>query len=408
MSSVTLITNNSDIKLRVKNNLGLLRTSDSFTVLEFQNAIDTLQSIRPDVVLLYGDKNDILGILDVIGGMSDCLDISVILLLDALDTDFVLKVFDKGVSDYCLLSENSSDLVLRIFNAIKRTSMLKKIRQLKSQMNCFGIMDKSGSFYTNKEVVKSEFKKVALHSHSYMIIGHDELGKNLYSEKSMSEAIVKSVRSTDTVSILQGGKFSILLSGGVESAINVFQKIKSEGLSVKAGIAVVTEKDFENIEKRALSAFNSAILDNVDYRIYMSETAVSEEWVDCSEGGEKAFKLFKNIYKQKVDNVISPVFFRFQKSYEEKFEDVKISQFANVHESIFRISDSTHESRLTIAAPRYSRVFVVITHLGLDTPENSKIELSLNKITTGCISEIVESFIQNFLERKNNEFVERK
>ena len=74
--------------------------------------------------------------------------------------------------------------------------------------------------------IESELKKVALHSHSYMIIGHDELGKNLYSEKSMSEAIVKSVRSTDTVSILQGGKFSILLSGGVESAINVFQKIK--------------------------------------------------------------------------------------------------------------------------------------------------------------------------------------
>lgn len=399
MSSVILITCNDEIKVSVKNNLGLLRSSDSFTVIDFQNAVETLQSIRPDVILLNGEKDNILRVLVFIKTLPTCDDISILLLLDEPDTEFVLKVFDLGVNDYCLLSEHSSDLVLRIFNAIKRTDALKKIRQLKSQMSIFNIMDKSGTFYTNREVVKSEIQKISLQNYSYMVIGPDEYGKNLYSESAMSKAIAASVRATDPVSGLAGGKFSVLLCGGVEAAINVYQKIKAEGLSVKAGIAVVTERNFETVEKKAISAFNSALLDNVDYRIYMSEEVTSEEWCEANEDSEKTFKLFKNAFKQKVDNVISPVFFRIQKAYEEKYADVKISQFADEHESIFRISDNTHESRLTIAAPRYSKVFVAMTHLGLDSPENSKIELPLNKVTIRSISEVVENFIQNFLER---------
>ena len=399
MSSVILITCNDEIKVSVKNNLGLLRSSDSFTVIDFQNAVETLQSIRPDVILLNGEKDNILRVLDFIKTLPTCDDISILLLLDEPDTEFVLKVFDLGVNDYCLLSEHSSDLVLRIFNAIKRTDALKKIRQLKSQMSIFNIMDKSGTFYTNREVVKSEIQKISLQNYSYMVIGPDEYGKNLYSESAMSKAIAGSVRATDPVSGLSGGKFSVLLCGGVEAAINVYQKIKAEGLSVKAGIAVVTERNFETVEKKAISAFNSALLDNVDYRIYMSEEVTSEEWCEANEDSEKTFKLFKNAFKQKVNNIISPVFFRIQKAYEEKYADVKISQFADEHESIFRISDNTHESRLTIAAPRYSKVFVAMTHLGLDSPENSNIELPLNKVTIRSISEIVENFIQNFLER---------
>lgn len=411
MSTVVLVSDNENIKTSVKRNLVLLRNSDRFLSVNGLNAQDALLTIRPDVVIFHYDGNNRQEILttiekiksgDVFGG------VSLMLLLDKICREFVIEAFDYGVDDYCTVSDDFSELVIRVLNAVKKSDLKSKLRELKGQMSLFNILDAGGNFYTNavaEEILARELQKEDCGEKlSYMITGPDEEGKNFYSDGLMSEVILKSVRGTDLVFEKAGGKFAILLRGGVDTAITVFEKIKSglpQEMTIKAGILSVCDKKADEIVQKASSAFNLAILENSDYKIYLEKETSSDDWLKDEVGGkgEQTFKLFKNAFKQKINNVISPVFYRFQKAYEDKFDGVKVAQFANEYESIFRVSDGENESRLTIISPKFSKVILATTHSGLESPENYTRELPLNQVSVNGISEITEEFIQDFLRR---------
>ena len=411
MSTVVLVSDNENIKTSVKRNLVLLRNSDRFLSVNGFNAQDTLLTIQPDVVIFHCDGRNRQEILNAIKKMKKNAvfnGVSLILLLDKPYREFVIEAFDYGIDDYCVVSEDFSELVIRVLNAVKKADLKSKLQELKAQMSLFNILDAYGNFYTNavsEEILARELQKENCGEKlSYIIIGPDEEGKKSYSDRLMSEVILKSVRGTDLVFEKAGGKFAILLRGGVDTAITVFEKIKSalpKEMSIKAGILSVCDKRADEIGQKASSAFNSALLENSDYKIYLEKDSSADDWLREEVGGkgEQTFKLFKNAFKQKINNVISPVFYRFQKAYEEKFDGVRVAQFANEYESIFRVSDGENESRLTIISPKFSKVILATTHSGLESPENSTRELPLNQVSVNGISEITEEFIQDFLRR---------
>ena len=410
MSTVVLVSDNENIKTSVKRNLVLLRNSDKFVSVNGFNAQETLLTMQPDVVIFHCDGTNRQEILTAIKTLKEnvIFNAVLILLLDKPCREFVIEAFDYGVDDYCTVSDDFSELVIRVLNAVKKSDLKSKLQELKGQMSLFNILDAGGNFYTNavsEEILARELQKENCGEKlSYIITGPDEEGKKFYSDRLMSKVILKSVRGTDLVFEKQGGKFAILLRGGVETAITVFEKIKlalPKEMTVKAGILSVCDKKADEIGQKASSAFNSALLENCDYKIYLEKETSSDDWLreEVRFEGEKTFKLFKNVFKQKINNVISPVFYRFQKAYEDKFDGVKVAQFANEYESIFRVSDDKNESRLTIISPKFSKVILAVTHSGLESPENSTKELPLNQVTVNGISEITEEFIQDFLRR---------
>ena len=137
------------------------------------------------------------------------------------------------------------------------------------------------------------------------------------------------------------------------------------------------------------------MLGNLDFSIYTESSDLNDNiWLD--EPKEKNYKLFRAAFNKKLEKVIAPVFYRLQKSWEEKLFNTKVEQYTSDTQSIFRLSNPKQTSLLKIVYPGFAKVIVYITHEGLDSPENTEISLPLNEISIKGITKIVEKFIKEF------------
>ena len=110
----------------------------------------------------------------------------------------------------------------------------------------------------------------------------------------------------------------------------------------------------------------------------------------------KNYKIFRQIFNKKMEKVIAPVFFRLQKTYEEKLFDTKIEQYTDAEQCVFHLKNQNQDSTLRIVYPGFAKIIVYITHEGLDSPENREIQLALTKISQKELVKIVEDFIKEF------------
>lgn len=138
------------------------------------------------------------------------------------------------------------------------------------------------------------------------------------------------------------------------------------------------------------------MINNQEMVIYADKNETLDDWLDTPHISEKNYKLFKQIFNKKLEKVIAPVFYRLQKSYEEKLFNTKIEQYTDENQSVFCLKNPKQESKLKIVYPGFAKIIIYITHAGLDSPENSEITMPLNKITQKELIRIVEDFIKEF------------
>jgi hypothetical protein len=127
---------------------------------------------------------------------------------------------------------------------------------------------------------------------------YDENGKKIYSNDVMIQAIKKSVRSEDIVAGPNGSRYSILINTGIDGAVKILDKIKTnlpEEVSIKAGITMVNDKNFEDIKKKATCALNNSLLENKEYAEYDRIIENSDIYVNVNGcGALNCYNLMKN------------------------------------------------------------------------------------------------------------------
>ncbi len=403
MNTVILVTDSSDIKKKLQENLVLLRETDRILAVNYENSRDVLYDIRPETVIIHENvnKKSTINLIKYIRSKKIFDFSNIILYVNKYDRDFVLEAYDEGIDDYISAEADFSELAVRTINCIKKSGLINKINDLKNYLISYGIIDPKNGFYSSKfagEIFEMELISGNYNNGSYMIITPDEEGKKTFTDERMTLAVEKSIRIDDIAAKISSFRYGLLLKTGVDGAINVLNKIKKNlSCSIKAGIAMVDSRKFSDIDKKAVCSLNNALLTNREYSIYSGDDIESDDWLSVPDKSEKNYKFFKKAFDQKLEKVIAPVFYRLQKSYEEKLPGTRIEQFTDEQQSIFRLINGKHESRLTIVSPGFSKVIVYIVHLGLDTPENREISLPLNVVTSQKISELVEEFIREFI-----------
>ena len=121
-----------------------------------------------------------------------------------------------------------------------------------------------------------------------------------------------------------------------------------------------------------------AMLGANDYVIYQEKALLEEEdWTLEPENTQKDFKLFKQLFVKKMENVITPVFYKLQSTYDGTLPETKIEQYTDENRCIFHLRSPKQTSRLTIVYPGFAKVVIYITHSGLDSPENKEYSIPL-------------------------------
>lgn len=402
-NNILLISDNNGISKILSKKLVLLRKHDTITVVSSNEFPQNTESI-PSVIFLVENEDRELTIQNLKLIKEYYKNVSVILATLKQDNDFILEMYDLGINDFISLDTSPAELLIKTINAIKLTNLSASALQDKDLLKIAQIISKDSGFYTENcanELMLNALDEPSATKSSFMILACDELDRGIYKADELIDAIHKSVRCTDLVIELKSGKFYLYLRNtDEEGATLVFNKIKNQlgrSFRIKAGIAKVIGRSFRDLEQMASVSFTDAMLGATDYVIYKEkqETPI-DEWLLEPEDNKKDFKLFKQIFLKKLDNVITPVFYRFQTSYENILKDTKIEQYSHETQCIFHLKNKNQTSRLTIVYPGFAKVMIYETHSGWDSPENKEIFIPLNQLTERALSEILEKFIQDF------------
>lgn len=402
-NKILLISDNNGTTKLLTEKLVLLRRYDTVVHCSNEKFAENLQEYAPTIVFLVENEDRELTVqnLDLIKKYYN--NTSVIFVALKKDYDFVLLMYDMGANDFIFQDSSSAEILIKTINAIKLTSLSVNHSQNRDLLKITKLISNSG-FYTeecaNELMLASLDEPCALNS-SFMILACDELDRGKYKSGELIDAIKKSIRNTDIVIELKSEKFYIYLRNtNEEGAVTVFRKIKEEvsGIfRIKAGISKVYSRSFRDLEQMASIALTDAMLGTVDTVIYKEKPEESiDEWLLEPEDNQKDFKLFKQVFLKKLNGIITPVFYRFQTSYESILKDTKIEQYSHETQCIFHLKNNKQTSRLTIVYPGFAKIVIYETHSGWDSPENKEIFLPLNKLTERTLSEILEEFINNF------------
>ncbi len=400
---ILLISDDEQFFIKLRRKLVFLRRDDCIDSSNYSSSLSKIDAAQTKVVLVHENKNKDKTIKLIEKIKKKFNHISQVLVADNYEADFILAAYEAGIYDFVMSSAKSFEFVIRIINTMKINTMEKTSLRDTRLLIQSGVVDELTGLYSHKfskNVIENEVNYNLTDKGVFIAAEPSEASKKGFSTEKMAAALKKSLRANDTATLAKGAKFYILLpETDYNGAVKVVEKINhnfGKDFKLKAGIADISGKSFNKYEKEALIALSEAAYSKEDCIFSEDKSQTLDEWLDEDSSKEKNYKLFKQIFNKKLEKVIAPVFFRLQKSYEEKLFQTKIEQFTDSEQYVFTLQNKKLTSSLKIVYPGFAKIVIYINHKGLDSPENTEISYPLTKITQKELINIIENFIKDF------------
>lgn len=404
-NNILLISEDENATELILNKLVLLRDNDKITKCNCKETKKALQNSLYCVVLLYADIKEQESIFKTIKTIKETKpDSEIILIPNDINTELILKAYDAGIYDYVPIDAESFDFVIKTINCYKLRT-LKNIEQRNEKfLYQQGVIDEKTNLY-KCNYLKDIFIDIAddlrIQNGIFSILTLNDKNKTKISTNRLAGIIKTTVRGDDIIATARGGKFYLILPyidlEGTKKLIQKIQDKMGEEFKIHAGMSKIGIQSFETLDKITQDSLKSAI-QNDEMAVSLSEvTSMQNGWLeDEDQPRHKDFKLFKVAFTNKMKNVIEPIFFRFQKECETKLTNTQVSQYANNIESVFSLKNETLHSELVIRFNGYAKFKIEINHSGLDSAENTKLEIPLSQLTDKELTKLLKQLKQEY------------
>jgi len=395
--NILLVSNDEKSAQTVVKKLIFLRRDDNITIVNYENALDEYSFAN---IVLVQEDNDFIKTANLIKEIRENSSVGIIYLANSYNAENILLAADNGADDFILQSADNFELVLRIVNNLRYDSYKFSAQRYLKILENMKITDSVTTLYSYenlKLVIESIIDNESIKSGMFMAISPSKKDKINFSTEEFAKVLIKSVRKGDILSNGKGISFYILLpETDMNDAITVLNKIEENyGYELRAGITSITNKSFDIFEKNAIKSMSEAIATENSYVYFEDEKQDTlDEWIDVPK--QKNYKIYRQMFNKKLEKVISPVFYRLQKTYEEKLFDTVIEQYVTNDQCVFSLKNKNASSVLRIVYPGFTKIIVSIVHEGLDSPENKEIQLQLSKVTQSELVVLIEDFIKEF------------
>lgn len=404
-NNILLISEDENATELILNKLVLLRDNDKITKCNCKETKKALQNSLYCVVLLYADIKEQELIFKTIKTIKETKpDSEIILIPNDINTELILKAYDAGIYDYIPIDAESFDFVIKTINCYKLRT-LKNIEQRNEKfLYQQGVIDEKTNLY-KCNYLKDIFIDIAddlrIQNGIFSILTLNDKNKTKISTNRLAGIIKTTVRGDDIIATARGGKFYLILPNidleGTKKLIQKIQDKMGEEFKIHAGMSKIGIQSFETLDKITQDSLKSAI-QNDEMTVSLSEvTGMQNGWLeDEDQPRHKDFKLFKVAFTNKMKNVIEPIFFRFQKECETKLTNTQVSQYTNNIESVFSLKNETLHSELVIRFNGYAKFKIEINHSGLDSAENTKLEIPLSQLTDKELTKLLKQLKQEY------------
>ena len=389
-NNIILITDNPETEKIVLEKLVLLRKNDNIRTCTYSNIKNALKESLFSLVILVEDEDVDLTLKYVKTIKQVNPDVEVLLVLNKINLELILKAYDSGIYDYLSINSDDYDFMIKAVNCFKYRMQKDENSRNQKFLKVMGVIDsKTGLYHQTylKDVFIDLTEDLKIRYGTFTILSLDDSNKTKVSTNRLARVLKANLREDDIIAQARGGKFYIILPNidliGTKTVLQKIQDKMGENFKLRAGISKIGINSFETLEKNSNDGLVSALQNDVLAVCLEDNIDVQNTWLedDVSETKTKEYKLFKNAFTNKMENVITPIFYRYQKTYETKLTNTQVSQYANNIECVFSLKNDKVHSELVLMYDGFAKFKLEINHSGLDSAENTKSEVPLNKLT---------------------------
>ena len=409
--NIVIISDNIDFSNNLAAKIVLLRSVDKVLASKYSEIFEILEGNIPDVIILDGDdERNALEFLSKIQFDSLLKNVPSILFASDYNEDLFLSAFDVGLEDYVLKSVADAEILMRIIWAIKHGQKTRKLEAKNKLLSELEVLSIDNDIYKSKYcsvVFENEVKLLSKYNQfsSFMVIAPDINCRQKLTTSLLGSIIKKCVRDNDIVGYADNYKFYVLLANtNIRGLFIVYEKIKealTSEYSISVGASEIKDGNFTDTEKSVNKALEEALAVGNSIIIADNKSVKNDNWLDRVNNTPKNFKLFKQAFIKKFNNVIIPVFYQVQKAYEEKLFETKINQSCNETESSFELIGKTGKAMLKISYPGFSKINIDIEYSFQKKPE--RVTLGLNELSDSSLAKILKDFIEKYRKNTNLE-----
>ena len=389
-NNIILITDNPETEKIVLEKLVLLRKNDNIRTCTYSNIKNALKESLFTLVILVEDEDVDLTLKYVKTIKQVNPDVEVLLVLNKINLELILKAYDSGIYDYLSIDSDDYDFMIKAVNCFKYRMQKDENSRNQKFLKVMGVIDSKTGLYHQKylkDVFIDLTEDLKIRYGTFTILSLDDSNKTKVSTNRLARVLKANLREDDIIAQARGGKFYIILPNidliGTKTVLQKIQDKMGENFKLRAGISKIGINSFETLEKNSNDGLVSALQNDVLAVCLEDNIDVQNTWLedDVSETKTKEYKLFKNAFTNKMENVITPIFYRYQKTYETKLTNTQVSQYANNIECVFSLKNDKVHSELVLMYDGFAKFKLEINHSGLDSAENTKSEVPLNKLT---------------------------
>ncbi len=398
-NKIVLVSDDTDFFDYIKAKLSLRKSDEvfSFTFDEIPEKLHLIQTAAL-IVNSEGVQEKTLDLLKLLRGNP------VIVSGFNEDEEFKLKAYKIGMFDYITVLTSDKEFQSRLIPALSVSTLLEKNKQYRDILVRNNVITKNNEVFLNYDfIIDKELEKLSKYPMKavFMAISPNDKAKFLLTSNMIETAILNNIRRNDILMSFAANKyFLIMFDIDVNSAKVVWEKIRAElPQKIYAGISTITNQKRQQLINEALNRLHEAI--NYD-KDSVNDKPVPLSMIQSAPSEHSNFKLFRQEFCKKMEQVISPVFYQIQQKYTDKIPGISLSQGSGDGYGSFYIKGRHSSSCFRITSPGFSKINIDITYQKDSSNIDAKrITLEPEELEPGLLEDLLEQFISEY-NRENN------
>ena len=402
-NKIVLISDDSDFFDYIKSKLELRKSDELFTF-SFDAIPERIHLIESSV-LIVNSENAREKTLDLLSILKNT---PVIVSAYNDDDTFRRKCYRAGMFDFLPLLTPDAEFRARMIPALTVSGLLEKnkfYRELLAKNNI--ISSENEVFFNYDFILDKELLEITNKAKKtvFVAISPNEKTKFVLKPAFLESVILNNIRKNDILMNFAPNKYFLLLFDiDVKSAEKLWQKVSSELTEkVYAGFCQVLNQNKQQLINEALNKLHEAI--NYDKGMYNStqNPLNSLNAVGGIDSSYSNFKMFKQEFARKIEQVITPVFYQIQQKYSNKLSGVLFEQGSGDGYGTFYIKNKYAEGCFRITSPGFSKINIDITfQKNTEIIDSKRISFEPEELEAGLLEDLLEQFIIEYMKGNND------
>lgn len=375
-----------------------LRKSDELFTFSF-DAIPEKISFIETAVLIVNSENAQEKTIDLLNIFRETP-----IIVSAYNDDdaFRRKCYRAGMFDFLPLLTPDAEFRARMLPALSVAGILEKKRQYREILVKNKILNNDNDVFVDYiPILDKELDEInkGVKKAVFAAIAPNEKTKFLLKPSLIEAIILNNIRINDILMNYAANKYFLLMfDTDVAAAKKVWQKIVSQlPEKIYAGFAQVSNQKRQQIINEALNKLHEAINSDDSIEEIKTSSVSGINKLKESSQGYSNFKLFKQEFGRKIEQVITPVFYQIQQKYSGKLMGVNLEQGSGEGYGTFYIKGKYSYGCFRITSPGFSKINVDITfQKDANNVDSKRITLEPEELEAGLLGDLLEQFILEY------------